>query len=51
MKPKAEDIVVADADLAMTKFRVLLGKLVRVPKKALNAKMARDKRRKVIARQ
>jgi hypothetical protein len=48
MKPKAEDIVVRDADLAMTKFRVLLGKLVRVPKKALKSKLARDKRRKAV---
>lgn len=46
MKPKAEDIVVPDADLAMAQFRVLLGKLVRVPKKALKVKLARDKRRK-----
>jgi hypothetical protein len=48
MKPKAEDIVVQDADLAMTKFRVLLGKLVRVPKKSLKTKLARDKRRKAV---
>lgn len=50
MKPKAEDIVVTDADLAMTKFRVLLAKLVRVPKKALKAKLARDKKRKVASK-
>jgi len=34
----------------MTKFRVLLGKLVRVPKKTLTAKLARDKRRKAISK-
>jgi hypothetical protein len=46
MKPKAEDIVVQNADIAMDQFRVLLAKLVRVPKKALKTKLARDKRRK-----
>jgi hypothetical protein len=50
MKLKAEDIVVADADLAMTKFRTLLGKLVRVPKKALKTKLAIDKRRKAVSK-
>jgi hypothetical protein len=50
MKPKAEDIVVQDADLAMTKFRALLGRLVRVPKKSLTTKLARDKRRKAISK-
>ncbi|MGD0225416.1 MAG: hypothetical protein ABSF71_24075 [Terriglobia bacterium] len=50
MKPKAEDIVVIDADQAMTRFRALLGKLVRVPKKALKSKLARDKRRKAASK-
>lgn len=50
MKPKLEDIVVPDADLAMVRFRVLLGKLVRVPKKALDAKLARAKRRKAASK-
>jgi hypothetical protein len=30
----------------MARFRVLLGKPVRVPNKALKAKLARDKRRR-----
>lgn len=51
MKPKAEDIVVLDANQAMDRFRSLLGRLVRVPKKALKTKLARDKRRKAVARQ
>jgi hypothetical protein len=46
VKPKVEDIVVPDADQAMARFRVLLSKLVRVPKKALDAKLARAKQRK-----
>jgi hypothetical protein len=50
MKPKAEDIVVQDAEQAMARFRALLGKLVRVPKKALKARLARDKRRKAASK-
>ena len=50
MKPKAEDIVVSDPEQAMARFKVLLGKLVRVPKKALDAKLATDKRRKAASK-
>jgi len=50
VKPKMEDIVVADADQAVARFRVLLSKLVRVPKKALKVKLARAKRRKVASK-
>ncbi len=46
MKPKAEDIKVQDPDKAMDDCRVLMHKLVRVPKKQLDARLARDKRRK-----
>jgi hypothetical protein len=46
VKPKVEDIAVSDADPAMARFRALHSKLVRVPKKALDARLTRDKRRK-----
>jgi hypothetical protein len=42
----AKSAAVPDADQALARFRVLLSKLVRVPKKALDAKLVRTKRRK-----
>jgi hypothetical protein len=50
VKLKVEDIVVPDADQAMVRFRMLLSKLVRVPKKVLDARLARAKRQKAASK-
>jgi hypothetical protein len=46
LKPKAEDIKVRDPDEAMARFESLLGNLVKVPKKELDAEIRKFKARR-----